>query len=418
MAAVEDRNGSPSRTGSVLLRKIAAQRARQAEAVPQADHPAHSPGPRTPDRAIAGAVARAAERVHGLPMFFDRVTTGQATTAEFGELSPEHSLIAVVQGQGDALGAVAICPGLLTSIIEIQALGRISGRPAASRRPTRTDAAICVEFLNACLDEMGGDLTAQAGITGMGGYRYASFLDDPRPLALMLEDAPYRLVTVALRAGSAGQRDGQILFLLPSAPVHSPAAIPAPEQRTAAESPAARPAGVIADGVLSAPIPLTGVLCRRQITLGELQSLAPGDTISLPPGALDAATLETAAGQALFRGRLGELAGRHALRIAGPDGAGATGGTGGAHGWGGAAAPGGLAADGPSLAAGDDGIEPPLADLHDLDPFRDTAQADEDVAPEPAFDLGELNTDAAPVLNWDAEDLPEAAAMPMNLQIG
>ncbi|ARJ68661.1 FliM/FliN family flagellar motor C-terminal domain-containing protein [Paracoccus contaminans] len=313
--AVQDRQGAAPSTGSVLLRHVAAQRARSAaqEGPKGAEPPA--PGPRTPDRAIAGAIARAAERIHGLPLFFDRVTIGQAVVAEFGELLPEHALIAVVQGAADSLGAVAICPGLLTSLIEMQALGRISPRPAAPRRPTRTDAAICTDFVNACLAEIGAELVLHPGFDGMEGYCYASFLDDPRPLALMLEDVGYRLVTVALRAGSAGQRDGRMIFLMPAAAARPAAAITAPAGHDQAPPPAGEGMGLLAEAMQNVPIELSGILCRRQITLGELQALAPGDSIALPPGALDGATLETATGQTLFRGRLGVLAGRHALRI-------------------------------------------------------------------------------------------------------
>lgn len=426
MAAVDDREGAAPQGASVLLRRIAARRAQAAPAPAPADPPP-APVARTPDRAVAGAIARAAERVHGLPLFFDRVTIGHATTAEFSELLAEHSLIAVVQGQGDALGAVAICPGLLTSLIEIQALGRISARPAAPRRPTRTDAAICVEFLNACLDELAAELAAHTGFAGMAGYRYASFLDDPRPLGLMLEDVGYRLVTITMRAGAAGQRDGQMIFLLPAAAARAAPAIPAPDDPAAMPSAGAGDRsddtpGLMADSVRAVPITLIGVLCRRQITLGELQSLAPGDRISLPPGALDAATIETAAGQTLFRGRLGERAGRHALRIAAADGRAAPDGPPPEPEWNGAqtADPaGGDEAFGGGDWGGLGNVEPPIGDIAGLDPFRDPA-ADglAALSTSPGFDSDEVDAAAAAALAWDAEDLPEPGAMPLDLQIG
>lgn len=360
-------------TGSVLLRHVAAQRARSAAQGGGTGAEPPAPGPRTPDRAIAGAIARAAERVHGLPLFFDRVTIGQAVVAEFGELLPEHALISVVQGPADALGAVAICPGLLTSLIEMQALGRISPRPAAPRRPTRTDAAICTDFLNACLAEIGDELAAHPGFEGMEGYRYASFLDDPRPLALMLEDVGYRLVTVALRAGSAGQRDGRMIFLLPAMAPRPTAAITAPAADDPARLPAAEGPGLLAEAVQNVPIELIGVLCRRQVTLGELQTLAPGDAIALPPGALDGATLETATGQTLFRGRLGALAGRHALRIS-------------AHQT--AAGDGNAAADAPPGAPGSAGTAEMPGVPFAAHPPMDIGSMDEPGAPAPPADPG------------------------------
>ena len=302
--------------GSVLRRALAARRAVRGKGpgAPEADPPRLVAGPRPPDRAVAAAIARAADRIHGLAVFFDKVNTGHAELAEIPELLPEQPLISVVEGPGDRLGAVAMDSGLLTSLIEMQALGRVSARPAVARRPTRTDGAICADFVSACLAELEAELAGQPGFEGVAGFRYASFLDDPRPLALMLEETSYRLVSVTLRAGDAGERDGTLLLILPHAPPRATAPAPTADAPTASAPPA--PArGPLAEAVRQAPIELTGVLCRRQITLGELHALGPGDRIALPPGVLEQATLETAAGQVVFRGRLGALGGHHALRL-------------------------------------------------------------------------------------------------------
>ena len=111
--------------GSVLRRALAARRAVRGKgpSAPEADPPRIVAGPRPPDRAVAAAIARAADRIHGLAVFFDKVNTGHAELAEIPELLPEQPLISVVEGPGDRLGAVAMDSGLLTSLIEMQALG-------------------------------------------------------------------------------------------------------------------------------------------------------------------------------------------------------------------------------------------------------------------------------------------------------
>lgn len=390
MAGVHDDAGAAAGGGSVLLRRIAARRVADQPAAAPPD-PLPVPAARTPERAVAAAVARAADRAHGMALFFDRVSVGHAVVAELAELFPEQALISVVQGPGDSLGAVAISPGLLTSVIEMQALGRISTRPVVPRRPTRTDGAICADFVSLCLAELGAELSALPGFDGMSGYRYASFLDDPRPLALMLEDVSYRLISATLRAGTAGQRDGQIVVLLPS--VAARAEESATPVLTAEAAPPAAPSpgtGVLAETVQAVPIELIAVLCRRTLSLGELQTLSPGDRITLPPGVLTQATLETTTGQVLLRGRLGEAAGRHALRIAGAQGAAWTApagqdaragglgvsaeGPGGLTPW-----PGGAGAEaGSGLAAAPlpGGVEPPIDDLNAPDVFRDGLAAE------------------------------------------
>ncbi|SDK65517.1 FliM/FliN family flagellar motor switch protein [Paracoccus chinensis] len=366
MQGAADSTDATARGSLVLRRHVAALTAgrramRSAEETAQPS--AGAPVQRSPERIISGAIGRAAERVHGLPLFFDRVEVRQAGLAELGEVLPEAALILVAEGPAEALGAVAICPGLLASVIEMQAVGRVSSRAAPMRRPTRTDGAICADLVNACLFELGDELAALPGFEGLRGFRYASFLDDPRPLGLMLEDTAFHLLSLRLRAGDAGQRDGRMVIALPVTPAAlRPAARPVlPEPEPEGPQPGAagddRPRDSLAAVVRSVPIDLVGVLCRRMISLGELRGLSPGDTIVLPADILGAATLETTVGQVLFRGKLGELAGRHALRLLGGNEAK----TPAASGW-----TEHQQAPLPALTH-----EPPIADLEDPDAFRE-----------------------------------------------
>lgn len=355
-------NGKAPAGGSVLRRHVAVAAARRAAAGAASEAAALPVATgRGLDRIIAGAIGRAADRVHGLRLFFDRLDYGRAALAELAELFPERALISVVEGPGEALGVVAICPGLLGAVIEMQATGRISARAPSVRRPTRADGLICADLINACLAELGDELVPPPDGEGLRGFRYASFLDDPRPLELMLEDGSFHLVQARLRAGETGQRDGRILIALPARPepVGRPAIAmamdkppPAPEMTSGAAS--------LAQAVRAAPIDLAGILCRRMISLGELRGLMPGDMIALPPHVLANASLETATGQVLFRGKLGELAGRHALRLtreAGKPGVLETG----------AVDRGDGASTGPIPRDAD---EPPIADLDAPDEFR------------------------------------------------
>lgn len=348
----------------MLSRHVAAVAGRRAAAGAADTVAPRPPSVRTPERIVASALGRAGERVHGLPLFFDRVECSRVGLAELAEMFPERALISVVEGPAEALGVVVICPGLLTSVIEMQAMGRISSRAAAARRPTRADGAICADFINACLGELGGELAPLPGWGGMRGYRYASFLDDPRPLGLMLEEVTFHLLTIRLRAGEAGQRDGCMVIALPEAALPAAPALDAALPRAQPQS--RDGGGSLADAVRAVPIDLAGVLCRRSISLGELRALAPGDMIALPHGVLGAGTLETASGQVLFRGKLGELAGRHALRlVADRDGQGLP------------PAENELMAEGMATPPGlrVSSHEPPMSDLTIPDAFRDSRQS-------------------------------------------
>lgn len=328
-----------------------------------ADKPARLPQPQppTPARAAANAVGRAAERLYRLPVLPIDVHWGAATLAELPELLPEQSLLIVLQGPGDQIGAMALGFETVTALIEVQALGRVTARSAERRRLTRSDAAICVDFVNALMAELATEMAAVEGSGAIAGYRYATHLDDPRPLVLMLEDRPYRSLSLKLRLGGLETRDGTILIALPHKPdVRAQAVVPA--------APAVLPVAdaTLAGALSGAPVEVVGVLCRRMLTLGELRGLVPGKLLALPRVNLSEARLETRDGQMLAWGKLGEAEGCHALRLHDP------------------AARGG---EQPPAATGEPPVPPP-ADLTDNDPFRSGRAApsagDHGVLPLPA----------------------------------
>lgn len=283
-----------------------------------ADNPARLPQPQplSPARAAANAVGRAAERLYRMPVLPVDITAGAATLAELPELLPDQSLLIVLQGPGDQIGVMALSFETVTALIEVQALGRVTARPAERRRLTRSDAAICADFVNALMSELGTEMEQVEGFGPIQGYRYATYLDDPRPLVLMLEDRPYRSLSFDLRLGGGEARNGTILIALP----HKADPRPAPVHRSAvAQAPAPTPSqATLAGAMVAAPVEVVGVLCRRTMTLGELRALVPGKLLALPRVTLAEARLETRDGQLLATGKLGEGEGCYALRLHDP----------------------------------------------------------------------------------------------------
>ncbi|MFN8683085.1 FliM/FliN family flagellar motor C-terminal domain-containing protein [Paracoccus sp. P2] len=311
-----ERDGSAAPAPGQVLRRLIAERDRaRAAAGPSARQVAEF----RLERAAATALARAAEKQLHLPVFVEKVERSGMVLAELPELLPERALLAVLGGRRDALGVAALCPGLLAALIEMQAIGRVTARAAPPRRPTRTDAAISADFVNALLAELGRECASQPGCPDFGAFRYATYLDDPRPLSLMLEDGEMARLDFRFRLGSGGQRDGRLMIALPVEPgtladpplgAGNPARLPAPSK--AAPAPA-----TLAGPMQQAPVRLAGILCRRKLSLHQLRSLTPGSLLPLPQNVLDDARVETVHGQILARGRLGEKDGFHAIRLRG-----------------------------------------------------------------------------------------------------
>jgi flagellar motor switch protein FliM len=300
-----------TKAGGVLRRMLQARTdadQRRAPVLP-------APVPTTPAKAAATAIGRAADRLYGLVVQPVHVVPGVMTLAELPELLPDLPLVVVLQGAGDHLGMIALCPQAVASLIEVQALGRVTARTLERRRPTRSDAMLCADFINLLLTELSAETAGLDGFQGIGGYRFLTHLDDPRPLVLMLEDKPLRSLSFDLRMGAPDARVGKVLLAVPQS--HKAAAAKPqvdPTRAPASVKPAA-PRASMCGAVQQASLDVVGVLCRRSVSLAELRALAPGRILQLPRACLTDAQLETGDGQILAAGKFGEAEGCHAIRL-------------------------------------------------------------------------------------------------------
>lgn len=309
--------GAQAKEAGTIARKAAAGRARRPEPVPI-----------TPERALTLALARVADRQMDLPLRVGQLDARPLSLAEIPETLMEQPLIAMLEGPGEGLGVIALCPTLVASLIEVQTVGRLSHRPVQPRRPTRTDAAMAALFLDAVLEAFETLLLDLPGQGWAVGYRYASYLDDPRPLGLMLEDCAYRGFSLEISLGADGQRSGRMLVALPAVAqpeLETPEA-PLSPARQAAAAQSAQEAQLwtqqLEQTVMASELRLTAVLDRLYLPLSEMMNWRPGDLVELHEDVLAAIALEAAggAGQAVLHGRLGQNRGARALRLNGAGG--------------------------------------------------------------------------------------------------
>jgi flagellar motor switch protein FliM len=284
----------------IIRRKVAAGRAVTAEGGPGAD------------RGWRIGLARAARDLLKVALDVRALTVERRSLAELAELVPERALIAVLEGPAEGLGAIIISQTILSGFIEAQTIGRIRNQETPARKPTRTDAAMVVGVIDAALSGLEQALAEEADLVWAGGFRYASFLDDPRPLTLLLEDAPLRLLRVEVSL-AGGLREGEILLALP------------------AEGRGQRPdAGVdplaahdhgpvfsdaLAERINGAQSRVEAVLARLTMPLAQVMALAEGMVLPLPQAALDRISLEGLDGRHVGIGKLGQNRGMRAVRL-------------------------------------------------------------------------------------------------------
>lgn len=318
MTQADDTDHGPDAASPGVLRRLLRVRAQERVGQGGAPQLPAAPPP-TPARAAATAIGRAADRLYKLPVRALSVRPGALTLAELPELMPELPLVAVLQGPGEMLGAIILCPQAVAALVEWQALGRVTNRGLERRRPTRSDAMLCADFIDALMTDLPVEMEGVEGFDAIAGYHFLTHLDDPRPLSLMLEDRAYRSLSFDLAMGAPDIREGRVLLALPQP---ATAQRLAPPEAVIAPAPPAPPVPVprpsLAHAMQDAPVVLNAVLCRRRVSLSELRGLIEGRPLSLPRSALAQATLETATGQVVATGKFGEAEGCHALRLRDP----------------------------------------------------------------------------------------------------
>jgi flagellar motor switch protein FliM len=290
---------------SMIGRKIAAGR-------PQAD-----PFAMTAERAVGLALGRTAERMMKLPLAVAALRLDTLTAPEIVDGLPDRALLAMIEGPAEAMGLIAFGPGLLSALVEMMTLARLSPADPAPRRPTRTDAAMVAGFIDGVLGDLDLLLAAELDRVWAGGFRYASHLADPRPLGLMLDEPGYRCFRLTLSLGPPGDgaRRGELTLVLPAAGRGTRPAPPSSAAANRAGADQARWDAALERAVLGAPARIEAVLARVTLPLSGLLALEPGMSLTLPVGSLARVQVEGAGGRLLCLARLGQGNGVRALRL-------------------------------------------------------------------------------------------------------
>lgn len=294
--------GQTGSGGAVLRRKAGAGR------------PAQGDLPAGPERALRRALARAGQEVPGLDLSVGDVADHRRALAELLDLLPDHALLAVIEGPEEGLGLVVLSAPVLAGIVEMLTTGHLAKDDRPARKPTRTDAAMTAGQIDRMLQELEEELSETPDLVWAGGFRFASFLDDPRPLGLLLEDVSYRVFTAGVSLGR-GARHGEIVLVFPAEgrgpmPRRAGAEAPAPEEDRGHAW-----AQALEQAVMSTQADLAAVLHRMRVPLSAVLGFKPGDQIPVPSAQLDRIALEALDGRRVASGRLGQNRGMRAVRL-------------------------------------------------------------------------------------------------------
>ncbi|GGH47455.1 flagellar motor switch protein FliM [Frigidibacter albus] len=280
---------------------------------------APSVSPMTAEKALGQAFARAAQELLALPLRVVSVSESKMTLSDLPEALEDRALLAVLDGPAEGMGLMVLSPPVLSALLEMRMMGRMSASPpaanAAARRPTRTDAAISADFIDAALASFEAALVGDPALIWAGGFRYGSFLEDPRPLPLILEDTGYRVFRLVLDLGSgSAAREGGVLLALPAEGRGWIVEAEVPVEEGEAPQPAGWPER-LEQAVMSAPAQVEAVLARLTLPIGAILALRPGATLPLAEDTLEQLRIEGPGGRLLARARLGQHRGFRAVRL-------------------------------------------------------------------------------------------------------
>lgn len=262
------------------------------------------------DGAIRVAFGRMARTRRGLDAAVTSVKMSPASLAEVVEIVEPGMFLSLLEGEGDRIGLAVMCHSLMAGLVEAVTTARVADAPPNPRKPTRTDAALLAPLLDILFQHIAQRLAVAGGAAAQfDGYVYGSFLDDPRPLGVLLEDVPYQMLRLRVQFGD-GPREGDMYLVLPDVAQAQGATGPAQDTTRQAQWTAQLEATVC-----TAEVQLDAVLCRMQMKLSAVSTLKRGDVLCLPESALEALSLETLKGHVVAKARLGQARGQRAVRL-------------------------------------------------------------------------------------------------------
>lgn len=282
----------------VIRRKIDHARLTQAEGAPGAD------------RGWRLALARATRDSMGLDLEFNSLSIARQSLAEILEGVPDRALLALLDGPQGGLGVIMLAPTVTSAFIEKQTLGRIGAQAPSPRKASRIDAAMVAGVIDRALAGLDEVLAEDSDLIWAGGFRYASYLEDARPLGLMLEDELYRVLSADVALGGTA-RSGRVVLVLPA---RGRGEIQA-DSPDLAEVAAPQFTAVLSAQVMQADCRLDAVIGRLTLPLRQIMDLQIGETLLLPLASLDAISLDTVEGRHVATARLGQNRGMRACKV-------------------------------------------------------------------------------------------------------
>jgi len=260
----------------------------------------------SPAKALRLSLARSAEDLWDLALAASGIGLSEEPLDAVIDALPDDGLITLLDGPDGAIGAAYFQFPVVSGLVEVQTVGKVSKLAPDPRRVTRTDAAMVAPLIDATMERFEALLADSGDADWAHGFRFGSMMESARLLSLALRATDFHVFRVTLDL--AAEREGEAMLIFPVVE-HPVASISGSDtlQSQALEA-----------SLMQAPADLRAVLHRLSLPLSAISALKPGDTLPIPAEAIAQTELEVGAQTTLVKTRLGQMNGMRAVRLSMP----------------------------------------------------------------------------------------------------
>lgn len=270
-------------------------------APPKADEAAAPP---TPMRQMRRALGRAADKAVGLSASVLGIAEEEIEAETMIEDGPDGWIVLGLRDGSNAglTGLFLIDPPLRSALIEMQTMGNLLPTSEDQRDVTRTDAIMSIPFADQLLKEL-----AEVGF-GSDGLNPAAYdmgpIDDLRTAGLVMTQGLYRCWRITVQMGGGDHQGEMMIAMRPKVAAQPVASKAAPNWKAR-----------LHDAVQDAPAELDAVLTRMTLPISKIEEFEVGQVLHLAGTTVGSVTLRGPAGEAVATARLGQIAGKRAVRV-------------------------------------------------------------------------------------------------------
>lgn len=266
--------------------------------------PLDKDAPISPMRQMRRALGRAADKAVGLSASVLGIAEDEQDAEGLIETGPEGWVVLGLRGAGAAglTGLFLLDPALRSALVEMQTMGNLLPAADQERAVTGTDAMMCAPFADQLMKQL-----AEAGF-GAGEFEPANYdmgpIEDLRTAGLVMTQGAYRSWRITVQLGG-GDRQGEIMIAM------RPKVTVMAEPSNSTQAWASKLRRVLED----APAEMSAVLTKITLPISKIEDFEVGQVLQLAGTTVGSVTLTGPDGKPVAMARLGQVAGKRAVRI-------------------------------------------------------------------------------------------------------